>query len=89
MQQHPAKTATQVNSPMWPRKIAVLSGYSYGPEFDRTEFKNKIIVKENEQLIKLVQTGRVDSGVGNSRVIAYDDLLMGIQREFNKEGRTV
>lgn len=24
-----------------------------------------------------------------SRVIGYDDLLMGIQREFNKEGRTV
>ena len=24
-----------------------------------------------------------------SRVIAYDDLIMGIQREFNKEGRTI
>jgi len=24
-----------------------------------------------------------------SRMIAYDDLLRGIQREFNKEGRTV
>jgi SpoVK/Ycf46/Vps4 family AAA+-type ATPase len=24
-----------------------------------------------------------------SRVITYDDLLMGIQREFNKEGRTI
>ena len=52
-------------------KIAVIDGYSYGREFDQTEFRNKVIVKDTEQLIKLVLSGRVDFGIGNSKVIAF------------------
>lgn len=53
------------------KKIVVMEGFSYGPEFDQTEFKNKIVVKKNENLIKLVQSGRADFGIGNSKVITY------------------
>ena len=53
------------------KKIVVRDGYSYGPEFDHTQFKNKVIVQETEQLIRMVQSGRVDLGIGNSKVITY------------------
>lgn len=64
------------------RKIAVVDGFSYGPEFDRTEFKNKNLVQTTEQLIQLVQSGRVDFGIGNSKVISYTASQMGLARKL-------
>lgn len=60
------------------RKIGVIDGYSYGEKFDHTNFTAKTITKDNEQLIKLVQYGRVELGIGNSRVITYNAQQMGV-----------
>lgn len=52
-------------------KIAVVDGFSYGAEFDQTEFTNKTTVQTTEQLILLVANKRVDLGIGNSKVIRH------------------
>mgnify|MGYP001256878462 CR=1 FL=1 len=51
--------------------IGVLDTYSYGEEFDRINFAQKTIAKTPEQLISLVRHGRVELGIGNSKVITY------------------
>jgi polar amino acid transport system substrate-binding protein len=52
-------------------KIGVIEKYSYGKEFDNTDFTNKTIVHDPKQLILLVQHNRIELGLGNSKVIKY------------------
>ena len=52
-------------------KIGVIDKYSYGNKFDNTDFTDKTIVKDTEQLILLVQHKRVEVGLGNSKVVTY------------------
>lgn len=53
------------------RTIGVIDTYSYGEAFDNTEFTNKTIVQDANQLILLVRNKRVELGIGNSKVISY------------------
>lgn len=52
-------------------KIGVIDNYSYGKNFDNTDFTNKTIVQDPKQLILLVQRKRIELGLGNSKVISY------------------
>jgi polar amino acid transport system substrate-binding protein len=60
------------------RKIGVMDGFSYGVDFDHTKFAAKTIAKSSEQLINLVQNGRVELGIGNSKVVTYSARQMGV-----------
>jgi len=61
------------------RKIASIDDFSYGEEFDHTNFTAKTIAKSPEQLINLVQNGRVELGIGNSKVITDTAKQMGAE----------
>jgi len=64
------------------RKIGVMDNFSYGEEFDNTNFPNKLIAKTTEQLIKLVQNERIELGIGNSRVITYSARKMAAAEQI-------
>ena len=52
-------------------KIGVIDKYSYGKEFDNTDFTDKTIAHDPKQLILLVQNKRIELGLGNSKVVTY------------------
>jgi polar amino acid transport system substrate-binding protein len=52
-------------------KIGVIDKYSYGKEFDNTDFTDKTIVQDTQQLILLVQKKRIELGLGNAKVVTY------------------
>ena len=53
-------------------RIGVIDKFSYGQEFDHTDFADKTIVRDTELLISLVRNKRVELGIGNSKVIRYE-----------------
>jgi polar amino acid transport system substrate-binding protein len=52
-------------------KIGVIDKYSYGKDFDKTDFTNKTIAQDTSQLILLVQNERIQLGLGNPKVVTY------------------
>ncbi len=63
-------------------KIAVVDSYSYGPDFNRIGFSNKMAVDTTEQLISLVQSGRADIGIGNTNVINFTAKKMSVAKKL-------
>jgi len=53
------------------RKIGVIDKYSYGNDFDNTDFTDKTIVQDTNHLIMLVQNKRIELGLGNPKVVNY------------------
>lgn len=63
-------------------KIGVMDTFSYGKEFDNTDFTNKTIVNDLEQLILLVQRKRLQLGIGNAKVVNYSAKKMNVLDEI-------
>lgn len=60
-----------------PYRIGTVEEYSYGENFDKTEFPNKILSKDDQHLFKLLVHNRIDIGVGSRSVIQYYADLSG------------
>lgn len=52
-------------------RVGVVSGYSYGRDFDSFVFPRKIITKNDKHLVEMLMYDRFDVGVGNRYVVSY------------------
>lgn len=62
--------------------VGVVRGYSYGKGFDSLEL-NKLVVANNEHLLKLLDNRRVDLVVGNYNVLSYLHQQAGFKWKLN------
>jgi len=51
--------------------IGVVTGYSYGKEFDAADYLQKVTAKHDLNLLQLFKFNRFDVGIGNRHVVGY------------------
>lgn len=51
--------------------VGVISGYSYGSQFEKINFIKKIAVHRESDILRMVRASRISMGIGNKNVLLY------------------
>ncbi|MDM8515195.1 transporter substrate-binding domain-containing protein [Desulfobacterales bacterium HSG16] len=58
-------------------KVGIIAGYSYGEQFDNYKGITKESCRSSEEMLKKLDAGRMDVGIGNSLVCKYLNKKLG------------
>lgn len=64
------------------KKVGVMSGYSYGPDFDNYKELNKILCDDHKSLIRILDAGRIDAAVAAETPFMFNSKKMGFKDRF-------
>ncbi len=63
-------------------QIGIVDEYSYGSAFDKADFLQKVIMRNDNRLVQLFAKDRLDIGLGNKLVVLYHAKQAGIDNEI-------
>ncbi len=64
------------------KTLGVVSAYSYGPEFDAYQDLKKIVCKDTQELLRILQKERIEIAATQDIIYEYISKLLGFQNEF-------
>jgi len=63
-------------------KTGVVRDFSYGPEFDNIRGLEKVVCRDQKELVRMLAAGRVDAAMGSEMPLMFNARQLGLQDEL-------
>jgi len=64
------------------KKTGVVKDFSYGPDFDSIRGLDKVVCKDQQELVRMLVAGRVDAAMGSEKPLMFNARKLGLQNEL-------